>query len=260
MPTLTFLGITGNQTPTTETVSFVIQSKATVLFEPGPAVVRQLNLAGIPASNLDAIFVSHCHGDHTLGFPYLMFTMFVERTMGQTGPEAIQVYALPQVRDGLQEMWRFCYPPGAYQNFEVEWVCPEPFQVVEIGDLRLTFAPADHRVPVLAVRLDSEDGSIVYSADTVYCENVVSLARECDLLIHEGAMTAEMEGLARNTKHSLARDAGTVAKEAHAKRLMLVHMFDRYVGRYDPLIAEAKEAYDGEVLIPEQLVPYDIRG
>ena len=77
-------------------------------------------------------------------------------------------------------------------------------------------------------------------------------------MIHEAAMTVDMESLAINTKHSLARDAGLVAKEARAGRLMLVHMFDRYIGHSEALVAEASREFSGEVLVPEELKAYSL--
>jgi len=236
----------------------LIESKVRFLFEIGPGVVRQLSVAGMSVSELDALFVSHCHGDHTAGFPYLMFRNFQERAMGKEGPSPVKVFCLSEVKQGLQNMLHFCYPPGCFPNFEINWVVPEPFKAINFGDLLLTFAPANHKVPVLAVRIDTPSGSVTYSADTVKCDTVIRLAQNCDILIHEAAVTMKMAGLAKNTKHSLAKEAGLVAGMASAKCLMLVHMFDTYVDEPESLIEEAKEHYSGNIIIPKQLRRYQV--
>lgn len=255
---ITFLGITGNQTKSTETVSFLVKSDFSILCETGPAVMKQLLLAGKQATSIDAVFVSHCHGDHSLGFPYFMFSNFTERMSGQKGPESIKVYSLPEVHMALQKMLEASYPPGSFHNFAIDWCEIDEQLKISLGDTSLSFVNVDHRVPTSAIRIDYNGKSIVYSSDTIFSDKVVNLAQNCDLLIHEAALTSELSGMASNTKHSTAGDAGKVAQLCNAKKLMLVHMFDQYVGKYERIVNEAKQEYRGEILIPEQLVTYNI--
>ena len=67
------LGNAGDQTDTSETVSFLIDGSSKILLGTGPGIIRQLTRAGYSASEIDIVIVTHCHGDHTLGYPYFLF-------------------------------------------------------------------------------------------------------------------------------------------------------------------------------------------
>ena len=47
------------------------------LFDAGPGVMRRLNAAKLPNTGVTALFITHLHSDHTLGYPDLIFTSWV---------------------------------------------------------------------------------------------------------------------------------------------------------------------------------------
>ena len=78
----------------------------------------------------------------------------------------------------------------------------------------------------------------VYSGDTAPSENVVDLAKNADLLIHEATMEEDIV----KRMHTSPRQAGQVAKKANAKRLLLTHFSRRY-SDVAPLVDEAKKEF-----------------
>jgi len=69
---------------------------------------------------------------------------------------------------------------------------------------------------------------IVYSGDTRQSENVVELAENADLLIHEATFDDELKERAVEDGHSTPSMAAETAKKAGAKRLVLIHISARY--------------------------------
>jgi ribonuclease Z len=69
---------------------------------------------------------------------------------------------------------------------------------------------------------------IVYSGDTRPLESVVQLAKEADLLIHDGTLDDELADKAYEDGHSTASQAAEIAKKARVKRLILTHISARY--------------------------------
>lgn len=65
---------------------------------------------------------------------------------------------------------------------------------------------------------------IVYAIDTRPSDSIKTLARNADLLVHDGGFVEERRPKAVEYFHSTAREAATVAKAARAKRLALVHI------------------------------------
>jgi len=69
---------------------------------------------------------------------------------------------------------------------------------------------------------------IVYTGDTEPSEDIVKLAENADLLIHEATFDDDLQERAREDGHSTPSQAATVAKKAKVKRLVLTHISARY--------------------------------
>ena len=90
---------------------------------------------------------------------------------------------------------------------------------------------------------------VVLSGDTAPTATVVEAARSADLLVHEATFLADEQERARETSHSTAAEAASVAREAGAKLLALTHVSTRYFGHQ--VVEEATE------LFPATVVPRD---
>ncbi len=84
---------------------------------------------------------------------------------------------------------------------------------------------------------------VVVTGDTRPCASTVEHARDADLLIHEATFGDEEADRAKETGHSTAREAATVAKNANARRLLITHFSARYSRDPSPLDREAKEVF-----------------
>lgn len=80
--------------------------------------------------------------------------------------------------------------------------------------------------------------SVVYSGDTKFSKNLVAMATDCDLLIHDSTFDEEKEGVG----HAGATDAAKAAVAAGAKFLVLTHFSRRYQD-VQPLVDAAKAAF-----------------
>jgi ribonuclease Z len=90
---------------------------------------------------------------------------------------------------------------------------------------------------------------VIYTGDTRPADSTVEAAADADLLIHDATFAADRAERAAGTGHATAREAGTVAARAGAKRLALTHVSSRYAGDASILEREAREAFDGEVFV-----------
>jgi ribonuclease Z len=69
---------------------------------------------------------------------------------------------------------------------------------------------------------------VVYTGDTRPSANVVQLAKDADVLIHDSTLDSEHSALAASFGHSTAAEAAQVAKDAGVRMLFLVHLSPRY--------------------------------
>jgi ribonuclease Z len=84
---------------------------------------------------------------------------------------------------------------------------------------------------------------VVYSGDTKPCENLVELARDADLLIHDATFLEEDEDVQKY--HSSVKDAAKIAKKANVKKLILTHISRRYQKEdIERILNEAREVFD----------------
>jgi len=261
MGKLVVLGNCANQTAQYEATNFVIDTgKSKILLDAGPAVIRQLYQVGLSATDIDLVIITHSHGDHTLGFPYLLFYNFIERIQGKNGPKTIPVITLREVFKGIMDMFTFCYPPGKYPNFSVEnWEASlTELSTFRFKDIKITTTPVTHAVPTIGIRFEFNSTKITFSSDTIYDERLVALAKGSHLLIHEASGTSAITEIAAQTKHAIAEDAGKAARNSEVKKLILCHIFPAFMDKTDILINEAARHFKGEILVPSELQVIEI--
>lgn len=84
--------------------------------------------------------------------------------------------------------------------------------------------------------------SYAYCSDTAFAPELVPFLAGVDLLYHEATFTELLAARAKETFHSTARQAATIAKEAGVGRLLLGHFSSRYKNN-DDLLAEARAVF-----------------
>jgi ribonuclease Z len=86
---------------------------------------------------------------------------------------------------------------------------------------------------------------VVISGDTRPCPALVLASAGADLLVHEATFSDDEQERALETRHSTAREAGRVAREAKARRLVLTHLSSRHDVDTAPLLQQARAEFQG---------------
>ena len=97
-----------------------------------------------------------------------------------------------------------------------------------------------------------DERRVVVVMDTRYNENVVKLAKGADLLISEATFSKDEQEVADEYGHLTSVDAAKIAKRAKVKKLVLLHLSQRYEAVPKVILGEAKEVFE-DVRIVEDL-------
>ena len=219
----------------------VTGSRVNFLIDCGATSLPALKRLGIARDDIDLILITHFHGDHFAGLPFLLLdAQFTRRSrpLVIAGPQGIET-RLAQVMEALFE-----HSSKTRQRFELSVVALKPEEKFSFGAVDVTPFSVVHGEsggPFLAYRVEAEGRVIAYSADTEWTETLIPLGRDADLFIAE-AYTYD-----RVVKNHLS----LTTLEAHLpeikpKRLVLTHMSDDMLGRLDTLDYTA--ASDGMVV------------
>lgn len=92
--------------------------------------------------------------------------------------------------------------------------------------------------------------SYAYCSDTAYAPELVPFLEGVDLLYHESTFTEDLTARAKETMHSTAKQAATLARDAHVGQLLLGHFSSRYKDT-DRLLAEAVEIFPNTLAAQE---------
>jgi ribonuclease BN (tRNA processing enzyme) len=218
---------------TGERVNFLIDCGASSL----PALKQQ----NIARNDIDLILITHFHGDHFAGLPFLLLdAQFGRRTrpLVIAGPEGIEM-RLNQVMEALFEN-----SSKTKQRFDLDVVTLAPEAKISFGEVSVTPFPVVHGEsggPFLGYRIEAEGRVIAYTADTEWTDALIPLGHAADLLI------AEAYTFDRPVKNHLSLKALEARlAEIKPKRLILTHMSDDMLERLGDLRHEA--ASDGLIV------------
>jgi ribonuclease Z len=284
-----FLG-TGAAAPTrTRNVSSlaIVLDGRTLIFDAGEGTQHQLQRSTVHTGSIEAIFITHLHGDHLFGLPGLLATLgLYGRTapLMLVGPPGLERYlrAIPYLGAPYEISVAPAILPAAFEGFDVvatqvdHSVDCHAYCLVE-HDRRGTFDVAraqalgippgplfgklqrgeDIEIDCRTIRSAEVLGPprrgrrIAFVTDTRPCDAAIELARDADLLIHEATYANDHADDARERYHSTAEEAARVAKAANAKWLVLTHVS----ARYDDTSALLQEA---RVIFPNTDVAEDL--
>lgn len=277
-----------------QTASAVLVDGHPYLVDCGYGALRQLVAARVPYLQIDTIFLTHLHDDHTADLAALLSLQW---TNGKSTPTDVYgPYGTATLVEGALAFFRAnaairtvdegraVDPAALFHGHDIA-AADQPIPVYT--DARLTVQAVQNthyparslaRMPYrsLALRMNTPQRSIVFAGDTAYSANVVRLARAADIFVCEimdAGVLASMRERARAAAaaghpdnifrhvadtHASPDDVARMATEAAVRSVVLNHQLPGPSGplRYPvtAFIDAVRRGYTGEVIVGADLM------
>lgn len=248
-----------------------------LLFDCGPATTYKLVRAGLDPTQIDHLFFTHHHFDHDSDYPCFLLTRWHEATddvnqltvYGPDGTEAMTDQLLHEDDGAFNTAWTSLSRDSDDRRSRTEEDTESPSPSVtdigpgfvhDSGNWEVRTARATHHQPwldPLAYRLDTTEGSVVFTGDTGPCRSVAELAQGADLLLcmcwdHQDVLdenNAAEDQLGTTQAAELAQNAGV-------NTIVLTHVSPHFTrhGSLEKGIGEVTDVYDGEVMFAEEFM------
>ena len=270
----------------------IVAGGKTYLVDAGEGVVRQLAAAGLKGGEVDAIFLTHLHLDHTAGLaPLVGFSWVAARkqpieVIGPVGtralvdgaiaflkiPVALHAIQLPPA-PSLQELLkvREVGTTGKQMVFEDANVKVWAFNNNHFDQFGATSPPLGTRS--YSLRFEMQDRTVVFTGDTGYDPKLVDFAKGADVLVSEvieleqtlrflqdvyqlplSALQAQVDHMQK--EHISPEEIGRLANAANVKTVVLSHLVMGLDSERDSsaYAVGVKKYFSGTVIVANDLL------
>lgn len=219
-------------------------SKTRFLLECGPSILPALKRAGVSSNSFPVIFISHLHGDHMGGLPFLLldaiFPAGRKQPLTLVGPP------------GLEARFRLACEVLYPRSLEMDRKFDLKFIELNMGvrnmldGIAVTPYDVNHYSgsPSYALRFELDGKIFAFSGDAGWSDKVVEAGKDADLYL--------IECYQYDHKLSMHLDYVTIAQHfdrINAKQLVLTHMSETMLARQDDVDrGRCTPAYDGMII------------
>ena len=223
------------------------------LLDAGAGTMRRLLRAGTDVYDISYVFFSHFHPDHTGELVSFLFS--------NKYPDGSRRKKSLDLIGGMGFTEFFLKLEGIYGEWiqlpcdllNITELSGENFDQRFLKPFTIKTAPVKHRPESLAIRITDPNGkSFVYSGDTDFSENLISLASNAQILICESAVPdqSKVEG------HLTPSLAGEIADRAGVGKLVLTHFYPECDN--EDIVKQCRKTYKGPLVLAEDLMVLEL--
>jgi ribonuclease BN (tRNA processing enzyme) len=215
---------------------YVDSGSARFLLDCGASSLIGMKRWGVSPARIDAILITHLHGDHFGGIPF--FILEAQLVSERTRP--LVIAGPPGLESRVRDAQEIVFPgsSGVKLGFPIDYVELKPGESTTIGPLIVTAYPVVHAsgAPPYALRVECGGRIIAYSGDTEWTDSLVRASLGADLFV--------CEAYDYDKKIKFHLDYRTLVAhqpELGCKRLILTHMNDDMLSRLGSIQVEVAE-------------------
>lgn len=204
----------------------------------GASSLIALNRLGIPHNSIDMLLLTHLHGDHCGGVPF----MVMDAMLGAKRQTPLTIAGPRETAARMPEIAETLFPGMGTMSpkFDLEHIDLDLLKENRVGDLKITPYPAIHSelTNPTSLRIEVAGKIIAYTGDSAWTEHMPDLARGADLFISECYFFKKPVPFHMNYPELKERLDGL-----GAKRVILTHLGPEMLQNLEEIEQEC--AYDG---------------
>ena len=223
----------------------LVSDASTILIDSGSGTLRRMLEVGTTYQDIDLLLYTHTHPDHIADLVPILFACKYAENPRQTDLLCFGGRGFSEYFKKLESLYGSWIKPRSY------WLTVKEISrgLLTYRDVKIRSKSMAHLPGSAGYRIQGAGGkSVVISGDTDYCEALVDLGDEADLLVLECSFPngKKIEG------HLTPSLAGRIATEANCKKLLLTHLYPQ-CDRVD-ILSQCRQTFNGEVAVAEDLM------
>lgn len=223
--------------------SYLIEvNEKKILVDAGQGCVIHLLELGIKPQDLDYIFITHFHADHTMDLIAILIELKIAKRGGTADAnKKIKIYGQEGIGDFVTNLYNIynhsidndCEITVLKERTTISGMAVTPFKVVH-SDL-----------DAIALRFENKNNTVVFSGDTSYCDGIIEACNQANLVILDAANPRGLE----NEFHLNPDQIAKICTKSKVKKVILSHLTTRVFN--ENVLSQVSENYSGEVELAE---------
>jgi ribonuclease BN (tRNA processing enzyme) len=232
-----------------------IENSQFVLIDAGFGIAQAISTSGEAYENLNSIFITHYHADHVCDLPTILFSYFLS-----TKKKSIKIYVPKENQSFIPNLFFdvFGHLPKTIEmvNGFIPTLELVPFtgETTMISSVKVSSFPMKHgNMETFGLVFDNGSVRLGISSDTTYCDSLIEIANNCDILIQDCAFS---DDFGPNPIHAIPNQINTLIKDTVIRKVFINHLMPETIGKEENILKaitknisiKVEIALDGKIL------------
>lgn len=220
-------------------------------------IIKRLKMVNIDLKDIKHIFISHSHTDHILGIIW-MFKKLGRGAINGTIHSKINIYCNNVVYEAIMGVSKYILPEKLINGVlsVVDFHILENNDIVNINGIDYTFFDINARgTKQFGFECIMNNNRLVFLGDETLSKNLYERVMGAEYVMHEAFCLDSEERIfgAYEKHHSTVKSTCIEMNKLNIRNLILYHTEDTHLNKKELYTQEAKEYFDKNVIVPDDL-------
>lgn len=225
-----------------QTAFFIKTPEMNFLIDCGAHTLSSLKKNNLGSNDVDTIILTHFHGDHYAGIPFLL----IDAAVVAKRKKKLRIISPGDGEWKVRQLFNLLYPgsENIFEELDLEFLYYDKYETLKNEKFSVTAFPAVHSQSVYphSLKLCIGDRIVSYSGDTGWTEDLIEVAKNANIFICEcNFFSTEVEG---HLNYKTIEEKQSLFK---CDKILLTHMGDEALERAQEIrleICEENQKYN----------------